>query len=154
MRKFAWGVLVNLVLSLCLSFTVTIATNTYNGIPVNLATVSMPLLFGTLIGTLTTTIIPVNKIGIKFAAWNNAGPGTALCAFYKNFVILAIMVPIMNFFVTGLMIGFFTQEFFNGWLCPIATVYPVGYVTSLLIEPVAMFIATKATGFNPLMEEA
>lgn len=149
MKKFLFGVIVNLVLSFALSFTVTIATNTYNGLPINPSTVVMPLLYGTLIGTITTTIIPVNRIGIRFATLNNAGPETALCALYKNFVILAIMVPIMNFFVTGLMIGFFTQEFFNAWLCPIATVYPVGYVTSLIIEPIGMFVARKITGFDP-----
>lgn len=154
MRKFLFGVVVNLVLSFALSFTVTVATNTYNGLPINPSTVLMPLLWGTLIGTITTTIIPVNKIGIKFATLNNAGPETGLCALYKNFVILAIMVPIMNFFVTGIMIGFFTQEFFNAWLCPIATVYPVGYVTSLIIEPIGMFVARKLTGFDPMAASA
>ncbi len=154
MRKFILGVIVNLILSFALSFTVGVATNNYNGLPVMPETILMPLLYGTIIGTITTTIIPVNVIGMKFAAWNNGGPGTGFCALYKNFVILAIMVPIMSFFVTGLMIGFFTENFFIAWLYPIATVYPVGYVTSLLIEPIAMFIATLLTGFDPMAEMA
>lgn len=150
MRKFLWSVIVNLVLSLALSFTVTVATNTYNGLPINWDTVCMPLLYGTIIGTITVTILPVNKIGVAFATWNNAPQGTALCAIYKNFVILAIMIPIMNFFVTGLMIGFFTQLFFDGWLGPIPTVYPVGYVTALLFEPIAMWVASAITQFDPM----
>ncbi len=147
--KFVWGVIVNLVLSFVLSLTVGIATTAFNGMPVNWDTISMPLLYGTIIGTITTTVIPVNVLGMKFAAFNNAPQGTALCAIYKNFVILAIMIPVMNFFVTGLMIGFFTQEFVNGWLYPIPAVYPVGYVTALLFEPVAMGVASFVTRFKP-----
>lgn len=151
--KFVWGVLVNLVLSFVLSLSVGIATTAFNGMPINGATIGLPLLYGTIIGTVVTTVIPVNKLGIKFATWNNAPEGTPLCALYKNFVILAIMVPIMNFFVTGLMIGFFSQEFFNGWLCPIPAVYPVGYVTALLFEPVAVSIACAITRYRPTPPE-
>ena len=46
------------MLSFFLSLIVGIATNIYNEMPVNLDTVAMPLLYGTIIGTLTTTIIP------------------------------------------------------------------------------------------------
>ena len=152
MKKFLWGLVVNLVLSFALSFTVTVATNTYNGLPINGATLGMPLLYGTIIGTITTTLLPVNKIGLKFATWNHAPQGTALCSLYKNFVILAIMIPIMNFFVTGLMIGFFTQTFFDGWLCPIPAVYPVGYVTALLFEPIAVWVASAVTRFDPALD--
>ena len=126
-KAFIWGVIVNLILSFFLSLIVGIATNIYNELPINLDTVCMPLLYGTIIGTLTTTIIPVNK----------------------NFVILAFMVPIMNFFVTGLMIGFGTQEFINAWLYPIIFVYPVGYVVSMLGEPIAMAVASFVTRFDP-----
>lgn len=149
MRKLCWNIIVNLLLSLALSLTVTIATNIFNGIPINGMTVGFPLVLATIIGTLVTTILPVAKIGMKFAAWNHAGPGTALCSIYKNFVILAIMVPIMNFFVVGIMLGFFTQDFFNAWLYPIPTVYPVGYVTALLFEPIALWVATKITRLDP-----
>ena len=62
-RAFVWGVIVNLVLSFFLSLIVGIATNIYNEMPVNLDTVAMPLLYGTIIGTLTTTIIPRQQIG-------------------------------------------------------------------------------------------
>ena len=148
-KAFIWGVMVNLILSFFLSLIVGIATNIYNELPVNLDTVCMPLLYGTIIGTLTTTIIPVNKIGIKFATWQGAPQGNPLCGIYKNFVILAFMVPIMNFFVTGLMIGFGTQEFINAWLYPIIFVYPVGYVVSMLGEPIAMAIASFVTRFDP-----
>ncbi len=148
-RAFVWGVIVNLMLSFFLSLIVGIATNIYNEMPVNLDTVAMPLLYGTIIGTLTTTIIPVNRIGIRFATWQGAPQGSALCGIYKNFVILAFMVPIMNFFVTGLMIGFGTQEFVNAWLYPIIFVYPVGYIVSLLGEPIAMAVASFVTRFDP-----
>lgn len=81
--KFVWGVIVNLVLSFALSLTVGIATTAFNGMPVNGDTLSMPLLYGTIIGTVVTTVIPVNALGMRFAAWNHAPQGTALCAIVR-----------------------------------------------------------------------
>lgn len=153
MKQFLFGVIINLVLSFCLSFTVGIATCIYNEMPIMPDTICLPLLYGTVIGTITTTVIPVNKLGIKFATWCNAPMGTAMCTWYKNFVIVAIMVPIMNLFVTGLMIGFTNPELINAWLYPIPTFYPVAYVTSMLMEPIGMAIASAITRFKPGVPE-
>ncbi len=154
MRKFAWTILVNFMLSLSLSFTVSIAMTVFNGQSVALQTVLAPFAYGTVIGTVVTTVIPVNRIGMKFAAWNHREPGTVLGVLCKNLVVLAIMVPIMNFFMTGLMRGFFCPGFLAAWLLPLFLAYPVGFVTALLAEPVALFVAAKVTGFDPVLGAA
>ena len=155
MKKFLFNLIVNLILSFAVAFAVTIATLNYNSQPFEPMALFVPWGLGTLIGTVVTLIIPVNAIGMKFAAYNGAAPGTPLCAIYKNFVILAIMIPIMNFCITGIISGaWFTPEFFMGWLYPIPAVYLPGYVASLLFEPVAVTAAVKLTGFNPMAQAA
>lgn len=151
MRKFIFNLIVNLILSFAVAFAVTIATLSYSTTPFSATAILMPWGFGTLIGTVVTLVIPVNSLGMKFAAFNGAKPGTPMCAILKNFVILAIMIPVMNFCISGIILGaLFTPDFFVSWLYPICAVYPAGYVASLLFEPIAVTAATKLTGFNPM----
>ncbi|NTW28444.1 MAG: hypothetical protein HGA39_03665 [Coriobacteriia bacterium] len=149
MRKFMFGLTINIFVSFFISIVVSIAIPIVMASPISMAILQTAVPWGTLIGTAFATIFAIGPISEKFSASIGAKRGTADWLLTRNMPIITIMLVVMSFFIWGIMTGFgdaMGMAFVDRWLRPIPALWPIAYVMSVLLDPICVWLAIKLVG--------
>jgi len=149
MRKFMFGLTINFFISLMLSVVISVAMPIVQGQPISLQILKMGTLYGTIVGTVFATLFNVGGISEAFARAVGAQRGTAGWLLTRNISIITIMLFSMLFFITGLLTGFgefMGVSFVDRWIGPMPKLWFIGYIASVLLDPVCVWLAIKLVG--------
>lgn len=149
MRKFLFKLTIYFFISLMLSVVISVAMPVVQGQPISLQILKMGTLYGTIVGTLFATLFNVGGISEAFARSIGAKQGTAGWLLVRNAAVITIMLFSMLFFITGLMTGFGEfagVSFVDRWIGPLPKLWFIGYIASVLLDPVCVWLAIKIIG--------
>ena len=141
------------VLSLAMSFVVgavmSVSMMLYNGQPLDIVPLLLNILVATVIGLVVMLVIPVARGGEAFARFYGSQNPTSLgFGLLQSLVIATVMTFCVSFGMTAFGTGFATfpdgTTFIVRWLSPIADIWGIAYVATILGLPVCTALAKKA----------
>lgn len=152
--SFGFVFTLSLIMSFVVGVVMSIAMMIYNGQPLDAAPLLINIGLATAIGLVVMFVMPVARGGEKFAEFYGAQRGGLIWGLLQSVVIATVMTFCVSFGMTAFGTGFATfpdgTTFVVRWLTPIAAVWGIAYVATILALPVATAIAGKV-GKTPAM---
>lgn len=140
----------SLLMSFALGVVMSVAVTLYNKQPLDLVPLLVNIGLATAIGLIVMLVIPVARSGEKFAEFYGAQRDGLIWGLLQSVVIVTVMTFFVSFGMTAFNTGFMTfpdgTTFVVRWLAPIASIWSIAYIATILVLPVATFIANKVGG--------
>ncbi|MEI3376975.1 MAG: hypothetical protein V8R08_03960 [Coriobacteriales bacterium] len=149
--KFSFIITIDISMSLIVGAVMSVAMMLYNGQPLEPVPLLLNIVLATVIGVVVLLIIPVIKGGGAFARfYGSHDEGSLGFGLLQSVVIATVMTFCVSFGMTAVGTGFETfpdgTTFVMRWLIPIASIWGIAYVATILGLPLCMALARKVSG--------
>lgn len=148
--KKAFGLVLNFWFALFLAIVMSLVMTYSNAGFIPFPGILVTMLEGLVIGFVAGAILPINKWAEKLALKCGTREGSISFKLISTLVNTLYFCTILSFAFTALEIGFppyFFMAFIGGMPLALAS----GYVTALIVTPLAVWLADKMTG-KPFLE--
>lgn len=148
--SFGFVFTLSLLMSFAVGTVMTFAMALHNGQPLEPAPILVQMLIATIIGLVVMLVLPIARLGEKFAEFFGAERAGLAWGLLQSVVIATVMTFCVSFGMTAFATGFATfpdgTTFLVRWLAPIASIWGIAYVATILALPLATTIAQKVGG--------
>lgn len=148
--SFGFIFTIDLSMSFVVGAVMSVAMMIYNGQPLEPVPLLVNVVLATVIGLVVLLIIPVIRGGEKFAQFYGSDNQRSLAfGLLQSIVIATVMTFCVSFGMTAFGTSFETfpdgTSFIVRWLAPIASIWGIAYVATILGLPVCTALARKVS---------
>ena len=155
-RAFAFRTVYGFVISLFMAMVLSLASASINDVPITWVMFGLSTLQGTILGTVISVVVPLQKIGNALADGLHAETRLSR-TLIMNVAVVTIFAVVMVFYFTAVNTGFVTFEapdgpvtFGNRFMHGFEVIWSYIFVSVIIFDPIAFAAAHKATGFPPM----